>query len=60
MFNFYNSRQLKRFKVMDIEAEIEKYEAGDTSIGASMYNTLKKELENVYKVLGDEIITEDM
>jgi len=25
-----------------------------------MYNTLKKELENVYKVLGDEIITEDM
>lgn len=60
MFNFYNSRQLKRFKVMDIEAEIAKYEAGDTSIGASMYNTLKKELSNVYKVLGEEIGKESL
>lgn len=59
MFNFYNSRQLKRFRVMDIESEIEKYDAGDTSIGSSMYNTLKKELENVYKVLGDEIMKDN-
>ena len=41
---------------MDIEAEIAKYEAGDTSIGASMYNTLKKELQGVYSVVGDEIL----
>lgn len=60
MFNFYNSRQLGRFRVMDIEAEIANYEAGDTSIGSNMYNTLKKELENVYKVLGDEIKKEEI
>lgn len=60
MFNFYNSRQLKRFKVMDIEAEIEKYDAGDTIIGSTMYNTLKKELQNIYKVLGEEIRKESL
>lgn len=56
MYNYYTSKSAYRFKVMDIEAEIAKYEAGDTKIGATMYNTLKKELQGVYKVVGDEIL----
>jgi len=59
MFNFYKSGTVQRFKIMDIEAEIAKYEAGDTTIGASMYQTLKSELANVYKVVGEEIIESD-
>lgn len=58
MYNYYTSKSAHRFKVMDIEAEIAKYEAGDTKIGATMYNTLKKELQGVYKVVGDEILPE--
>ena len=58
MYNFYQRGVLQRFKIMDIEAEIEKYEAGDTSIGASMYQTLKNELVNVYEVVGEEILPE--
>lgn len=58
MYNFYQSSVLQRFKIMDIEAEIEKYESGDTSIGASMYQTLKSELVNVYEVVGEEILPE--
>lgn len=56
MYNYYTSKSADRFKIMDIEAEIAKYEAGDTSIGSTMYNTLKKELKGVYKVVGDEIL----
>ena len=59
MYNYYTSKSAHRFKVMDIEAEIAKYEAGDTKIGATMYNTLKKELQGVYKVVGDEILPEE-
>ena len=55
MYNIYNGKGLKRFKVMDIEEEISKYENGDTSIGQSLYNTLKSELEHVKKVMGEEI-----
>lgn len=58
MYNFYQSGVLQRFKIMDIEAEIEKYESGDTSIGFSMYQTLKSELANVYEVVGEEILSE--
>ncbi len=58
MYNFYQRGVLQRFKIMDIEAEIEKYESGDTSIGASMYQTLKNELVNVYEVVGEEILPE--
>lgn len=57
MYNFYNSSALQRFRIMDIEAEIAKYESGDTSIGVSMYQTLKSELANVYEVVGEEIFT---
>ena len=56
MFNYYTSKSAHRFKVMDIEDEIDKYENGDTSIGANMYNTLKKELNQVYEIVGPEIL----
>ncbi len=59
MYNYYNSKVTHKYKIMDIEEEIAKYEAGDTSIGASLYNTLKKELANIYEVLGDEIISDE-
>jgi len=41
----------KKYKIMDIEKEIEKYESGDTSIGAPLYNTLKKELEQINGIM---------
>lgn len=34
MYNFYTSKSAHRFKILDIEAEINKYESGDTSIGS--------------------------
>lgn len=60
MYNFYKSGVLQGFKVMDIEAEIAKYESGDTSIGSSMYQTLKSELANVYEVMGEEILSDKL
>ena len=59
MYNYYTAKSAHRFKVMDIEAEIAKYESGDTSIGSSMYNTLKNELKEVYNVVGPEIGIEE-
>ena len=58
MFNYYTSKSAHRFKVMDIEDEIARYEADDVSIGASMYNTLKKELKQVYEIVGPELVEE--
>lgn len=55
MYNFYAGKSAKRFKILDIEAEIEKYENGETSIGSSLYNTLKNELNSVYNIVGREI-----
>jgi poly-gamma-glutamate synthesis protein (capsule biosynthesis protein) len=55
MYNYYTSKSAHRFKILDIEEEIAKYEAGDTSIGNSLYNTLKKELQEVYDIVGEEI-----
>ena len=58
MKNYWNGSNLRsphKFKLMDIEAEIAKYEAGDTSIGSTLYNTLKKELKEVQTIVGDEI-----
>ena len=55
MYNVYNGKALKNFKILDIEEEIRKYESGDTAIGSSLYNTLKSELEHVVKVMGEEI-----
>ena len=46
----------KKFKILDIEKEIEKYESGKAgAVGKALYNTLTKELKNVQKIIGDEI-----
>ena len=50
------SSQLKRMKVLDIKQSISDYENGiDTSIGQSTYNDLKKQLEKIKSIVGDEI-----
>ena len=50
--------RLQRYKLLDIEANMEKYESGeDTSLGKTTYNTLKKSLDFTTDVLGDEIFT---
>lgn len=47
----------KKFKILNIAESIEKYKSGyDKSIGEKMYNTLNTELENVKKIVGDEIV----
>lgn len=46
----------KKFRILDMAESIEKYKSGyDTSIGQAMYNTLNTEIENVRKIVGDEI-----
>ena len=50
------SKSKQRFKLLDIEKTIEAYDAGyDTSIGKTMYNTLKTELKNIKNIIGKEI-----
>lgn len=45
-----------KFKLIDMEDAIYKYESSqDTSIGASLYNTLKKELSTITSIVGPEI-----
>lgn len=53
--NTANSSQ--KFKIMDLENSIASYEANyDTSIGKRTYNTFKIELENIKKIIGEEIL----
>ena len=45
-----------RYELLDIKESMLEYESGDTSkISASLYNTLKKELADIEKVLGAPI-----
>ena len=55
MYNIYAGKSMNRFKIMDIEEEIKKYDEGDATIGAQLYNTLVSELEHIYKVVGNEL-----
>lgn len=46
----------KKFKILDIEKSILNYESGmSTNIDETLYNTLKKELENIKNIVGEEI-----
>ena len=56
MDNTYYKRCGHRFKIYNIEEEIEKYESGDTSIGETLYNTLKSSLISIESILGEEYI----
>lgn len=50
-----------RYELLDIREEMTAYESGDTSkVNASLYNTLKNELADIVKVLGDPITKESM
>ncbi len=50
------SSTLRRMKVLDIEQTLSDYENGiDTSIGQSTYNDLKKQLEKIKNIVGNEI-----
>ena len=56
MLNYFSGGEgAHNFRLLDIEAEIERYESGNHVIGQELYNTLKKEVAHIYKVLGDEI-----
>ena len=57
MYNYSSPKEAHKFKILDIESEITKYESGDTSIGSSLYSTLKTELTQVQEILGPEIST---
>ena len=47
---------INRYELIDIRSAITEYESGDRSkINASLYNTLKAELANIEKVLGEPI-----
>lgn len=49
-----------RYELIDMRSAIADYESGDkTKISASLYNTLKKELADVEKVLGKPIKNEE-
>lgn len=55
MYKNSNAKSHK-FKILDIEKSIAKYEAGDTSsISPAVYNNLKTQLEKIKSILGDEI-----
>ena len=45
-----------KFKILDIEKTIKDYEEGkNTSINSTVYNNLKKQLEKIKSILGDEL-----
>lgn len=55
MYKNSNAKSHK-FKILDIEKSIAKYEAGDTSsISPAVYNNLKTQLEKIKSILGNEI-----
>ena len=55
MYKNLNAKSHK-FKILDIEKSIAKYEAGDTSsISPAVYNNLKTQLEKIKSILGNEI-----
>ena len=48
-----------RYELIDINTAINEYESGNKSqISANLYTTIKKELENIKKVLGDPITSD--
>ena len=51
-----SSVKTHKFKILDIESSISKYESGDTSfLSSSSYANLKNQLEKIKSILGNEI-----
>lgn len=58
MYRDSNTAKLQRFKLIDVRTAIEKYETGeDTSLGKTVYSTLKESLDLTTKILGNEIVS---
>lgn len=57
IYMYKNSNSsLHKFKILDIEKTINEYDSGlNTSIGLTTYNNLKKQLEKIKSILGEEI-----
>lgn len=53
--NGKNSKSRSRYKLYDIEKEIENYDKGKSKISKELYSTLKKELNNIKKNVGEEL-----
>ena len=50
------SKSTKKFKILDINTEIEKYESkASGAVSKSLYNTLVAERKNIKRIIGDEI-----
>ena len=50
------SKSTKKFKILDINTEIEKYESkASGAVNKSLYNTLVTERKNIKRIIGDEI-----
>lgn len=51
-----SSKSTQRYKILDIENSIKKYENGiDTSIGKSVYSTLQTELTKIRNTMGEDL-----
>lgn len=56
IFMFKNSNATKKFKVLNIQKTLDKYDSGeDTSIGKSNYDMLKTQLTKIKEIVGEEI-----
>lgn len=57
IYMYKNSNaSLHKFKILDIEKTISAYDSGlNTSIGLTTYNNLKKQLDKIRNILGEEI-----
>lgn len=51
----YDKNGTKRYKLLDIEKEIEAHESGEKKLTNSLLTTLKSELEHIYLTVGNEI-----
>ena len=50
------AKSTKKFKILDINTEIEKYESkAADAVSKSLYNTLVTERKNIKRIIGDEI-----
>lgn len=48
----FDKGKTRRYKLLDIENEINRFNNGEKNIDSSLYNTLKSELDHIYSILG--------
>lgn len=52
----YKGTGTRKYKLLDIEKEIESFNNGTSKINKSTYNTIQSELDHIYNIVGNEII----